>query len=338
LALSTGLNLVFLASSRKFLYTIDADFKPITVSTAIDKLAASEQKKLSFSNIAGLLAASGCRSVVVDSSSEEIAQAYPEFLRRGISIVTPNKKAFSSTQELWDELYPTPRPDNYGLIYHEATVCANLPVLTILQDLIITGDKIRRIQGVFSGSLSFLLNSFSNSDPTISKSWSTEVGIAREAGYTEPDPRDDLSGLDVARKLMILARLVGVKVESPTAFPVDSLIPSSLTECSREDFLQRLPEFDDNMAEIRDASKAEGKVLCHVGSIDVNKSQLKVGLERLDKSHPLATLPGSASSVGFYTERYGEVPLVITAVVGGGESTAMAVVADLARVLREIQA
>ena len=135
---------------------------------------------------------------------------------------------------------------------------------------------------------------------------------AKAAGFTEPDPRDDLNGLDVARKLVILARLVGVQVEGTHSFPVQSLIPKELEGVgSGEAFMERLSEFDGRMVEVKNEAGREGKVVRFVGSVDVGRKALKVGLEMFDKGHPIAGLKGSDNIVSFYTERYGDNPLVV---------------------------
>jgi homoserine dehydrogenase len=195
---------------------------------------------------------------------------------------------------------------------------------------------VTKIEGVFSGTMSFLFNSFAPLSGAGGK-WSAEVKKAKELGYTEPDPRDDLNGLDVARKLTILARLAGLPVESPTSFPVQSLIPKALESCtSGDEFLEKLPEFDSEMEETRAAAEKEGKVIRFVGSIDVASKQVKVGLEKFDRSHPIAGLKGSDNIISFYTERYGSNPLIVQGAGAGGDVTAMGVTADLLKVLARI--
>ena len=131
-------------------------------------------------------------------------------------------------------------------------------------------------------------------------------------GYTEPDPRDDLNGLDVARKLVILARIAGLPVPSTSHFPVQSLIPTALKNVrSGEEFLARLEEFDEEMDMVKREAEQEGKVIRYVGSIDIGRGEVKVGLERLEKSHPIAGLKGSDNIISFYTERYGYRPLIV---------------------------
>ena len=199
-----------------------------------------------------------------------------------------------------------------GLVYHESSVGAGLPIISTLNDLVNTGDKVRRIEGVFSGTMSFLFNNFAPANGKQGGKWSAEVRKAKEAGFTEPDPRDDLNGLDVARKLVILARLAGLKVEGTDAFPVQSLIPKELEGCtSGGEFLERLGEFDGRMDEVREEAVREGKVVRFVGSVDVVGKALKVGLEKFERAHPIAGLEGSDNIVSFYTERYGENPLVV---------------------------
>lgn len=161
---------------------------------------------------------------------------------------------------------------------------------------------------------------------------------AKEQGFTEPDPRDDLNGLDVARKLVILARLAGLAVESTDSFPVQSLVPAELAGArSGDEFLARLSEFDGRMDEVRDEAAREGKVVRFVGSVDVGeKKTLKVGLERFERGHAIAGLEGSDNIVSFYTERYGGDPLVVRGAGAGGAVTAMGVTADLIKVIQRL--
>jgi len=224
-------------------------------------------------------------------------------------------------------------------VYHESTVGAGLPIISTLKDLVATGDKVRKIEGVFSGTMSFLFNNFAPAqDMSKGGKWSEEVIKAKNLGYTEPDPHDDLNGLDVARKLVILARLAGLEIEDTGAFPVESLIPKELETCkSGEEFLEKLPGYDDKMAEMREAAQKEGLVIRYTGSIDVETGKLKVGLEKLGPGHPVLGLLGSDNIVAFYTERYGERPLVVQGAGAGAAVTAMGVTSDLIKVLQRIQ-
>jgi len=293
--------------------------EPLSLDKWSTELAASKQSGLTPVEILNYLNTSnstGGKCILVDNTSNQsLAEAYPSFLSDRISIVTPNKKAFSSSLALWQEIESSsfPADPRGGLIYHESTVGAGLPVISTLKDLVATGDRVRRIEGVFSGTLSFLFNNFAPvRDASKGGKWSEEVRKAKELGYTEPDPRDDLNGLDVARKLVILARLAGLKVKDTSAFPVESLIPKDLESCqSGAEYLEKLPNYDDEMAELREAAQQQAKVVRYMGSVDVVKGELKVGLQMLEQGHPVLGLLGSDNIVGFYTERYGERPLIV---------------------------
>jgi len=309
----------------------------LNLDTVESDLASSKQPILEASALVEYLATAPEKVILVDNTSSlDIARQYPAFLRKGISVVTPNKKGFSDNYELWKDIFAAASngTGNGGYVFHESTVGAGLPVLSTLKELVETGDEVTKIEGVFSGTMSFLFNSFMPVGGG-GGSFAAEVKKAKDLGYTEPDPRDDLNGLDVARKLTILARLVGLKVQNPTSFPVQSLIPKELESCtSGDDFMSRLPEFDDQMEKLKREAAQEGKVVRFVGSIDVASQSVKVGLEKFDASHPIAALKGSDNIINFYTKRYGSNPLIIQGAGAGGEVTAMGVTGDLLKVLR----
>ncbi|RDL42009.1 Homoserine dehydrogenase [Venustampulla echinocandica] len=333
-ASSPKLSLILVSRSTKTLYS--PQYKALPFLNLATSLADSTNKPLSLTEIIDFLAAAPAKVVLVDNtSSQDVADSYPQVLSRGISIVTPNKKAFSGSYKLWQDIFSSAASSG-AKVYHESSVGAGLPVISTLKDLVETGDEVTRIEGVFSGTMSFLFNSFAPTEGSGGK-WSAEVKKAKELGYTEPDPRDDLNGLDVARKLTILARLAGLQVESPTSFPVQSLIPKALESVgSGEEFMQRLPEFDSEMEETKAAAEKEGKVVRFVGSIDVAKKEVKVGLEKFDRSHPIAALKGSDNIISFYTKRYGANALIIQGAGAGGDVTAMGVTADLIKVLGQL--
>lgn len=332
----TYISLIWLSTSKKALYY--TDYK--SLSNWETELSASTTAPLPLPDLAEYLVKAPGKVVLVDNTSnQDVADSYPLFLKKGISIVTPNKKAFSSTFELWTSIFDAAGngDGSGGYVFHESSVGAGLPVLSTLQELIETGDEVLKIEGVFSGTMSFLFNSFQPVSGGGGK-FSAEVRTAKEKGFTEPDPRDDLNGLDVARKLTILARLAGLKIVSPTSFPVQSLIPEELEACaSGDEFLSRLPEFDARMDELKASAEKEGKVVRFVGSVDVPKGEVKVGLEKFDKSHPIAALKGSDNIIAFYTKRYGDNPLIVQGAGAGAEVTAMGVTGDLVKVLRLLQ-
>ena len=311
-----NLSLILISRTSKSLRAADSS-RGLSLSTWEADLNASNQSPLSISQTIHFLTEIPGHCILVDNtSSQEVADAYPEILRRGISVVTPNKKAFSSDLALWNAIQessyrPTAPSDTRGLVYHESSVGAGLPIISTLKDLIDTGDKVKKIEGVFSGTMSFLFNNFAPLEGKGGK-WSAEVTKAKEAGYTEPDPRDDLNGVDVARKLVILARICGLEIQNTDAFPVQSLIPKELEGVgSGEEFMEKLPGYDGSMEEVKNEAEGKGKVVRFVGSIDVESKALRVGLEEFDKGHPIAGLEGSDNIISFYTERYGSNPLIV---------------------------
>ncbi|KIW53212.1 hypothetical protein PV05_08803 [Exophiala xenobiotica] len=329
--------LIFLSRSAKQLYTQNYD------AISPSDLQSSSSKLLSLSDLTSYLSGTPGKAILVDNTSnQDVANAYPSFLRKGISVVTPNKKAFSGSLQLWTDIFSAvEESDGRAMVYHESSVGAGLPVISTLKDLVATGDTVTRIEGVFSGTMSFLFNSFAPAESSGTgkgAKWSEIVTQAKEAGYTEPDPRDDLNGMDVARKLTILARLAGLKVEGPESFPVQSLIPKELESAgSSDEFMKRLPEFDGEMEGYKDQAAREGKVVRYVGSVDVGAGKVKVGLEMVERGTPIASLRGSDNLICFYTKRYGANPLVIQGAGAGGEVTAMGVTADLIKVVERLR-
>ncbi len=202
-------------------------------------------------------------SVLIDcTASQEVADRYAEWLKRGIHVITPNKRAHSGPIAYYQDLKRLSRASRTHFLY-EATVGAGLPVIQTLKDLVETGDEIRSISGIFSGTLAYLFNLFDGT-----RAFSEIVREAKARGYTEPDPRDDLSGMDVARKAVILAREAGLNLELAD-IAVESLVPAALAKASVDEFLKRLPDFDAPMAERVRQAKTSGQVLRYVADIDV---------------------------------------------------------------------
>jgi len=264
-------------------------------------------------------------AVIIDcSASAEVASHYAKWLAAGIHVVTPNKKANSAAYGEYQRIQQARRAAGAHYLY-EATVGAGLPVIQTLRDLRETGDEIRRIEGMFSGTLAYLFNTWDGS-----QSFSSVVGHAKQLGYTEPDPRDDLSGMDVARKLIILAREMGLTLELDDV-KVESLVPGALADCGVDDFLERLTEFDAPMLARLEAARARGQVLRYVGSVSV-EGKAEVGLVELPKSHPFANIALTDNIVRFQTARYDQNPLIVQGPGAGPAVTAAGVFADLLRV------
>ncbi|MEO7157077.1 MAG: bifunctional aspartate kinase/homoserine dehydrogenase I, partial [Vicinamibacterales bacterium] len=265
-------------------------------------------------------------ALIIDcTASKDIADCYPEWLAAGIHIVTPNKKAGSGPLPFLERLHHGRRAARSHFLY-EATVGAALPVIQTLRDLRETGDDIRRVEGILSGTLAYLFNVWDGSTP-----FSAVLGDAMEKGYTEPDARDDLSGMDVARKLIILAREIGVKLELEDV-AVEGLVPASLCDCTVAEFRSRIGELDAPMQLKLDAARQHERVLRYVGMLDVAALRASVKLTEVARTHPFANINLTDNVVRFVTGRYDRNPLVIQGPGAGPAVTAGGVFADLLRV------
>ncbi|CDK29986.1 unnamed protein product [Kuraishia capsulata CBS 1993] len=333
---SINYNVVLIATGSKAL--ISKEYSPLDLSAWDSSLKASTSAALAIPEILAFLSKSPLPTILVDNTSNaDWAAAYPSFVKSGISIATPNKKAFSSDLDLWNQIFDASSAPNGGLVYHEASVGAGLPIINNLKEQIQTGDKVESIEGIFSGTLSYIFNEWSTIAPNDAK-FSDVVKVAKELGYTEPDPRDDLNGLDVARKVTILARIAGLEVQSPTSFSVHSLIPKPLESVSSgAEYLERLPEFDDEMKKLKDEAASENKVLRFIGKVDVPTKTVSVEIGKYDFSHSFASLKGSDNVVSIKTARY-QNPLVIQGAGAGAEVTAAGVLADVIKVAQRVGA
>jgi aspartokinase/homoserine dehydrogenase 1 len=263
-------------------------------------------------------------AVIIDcSSNETVAAAYRDWLAAGLHVITPNKKANSSTLSYYDSLRAAGRASGAHYLY-ETTVGAGLPVVQTLRDLRETGDEIHSIEGIFSGTLAYLFNVYDGSKP-----FSAIVRDAKQKGYTEPDPRDDLSGLDVARKLIILGREMGLRLELQDV-AVESLVPADLSGGSSEAFLAQLPKHDAAMHARFQAALGHGRVLRYVGRVSAD-GKATVGLVEVERTHAFANIALTDNIVRYATARYNNNPLIVQGPGAGPEVTAGGVFADLLR-------
>ncbi len=264
-------------------------------------------------------------SVFVDCTASDAPVAfYERLLGASVSVVTPNKRANASRQRLYDRLHASALSHSVRFLY-ETNVGAGLPIINTMNDLVAGGDSILRIDGVLSGTLSYLFNSFGNGS-----SFSEIVAEAKERGFTEPDPRDDLNGLDVGRKLLILAREAGHRLEFKHV-RVDPLIPQPLLrEKSVASFMQKLKSVDAHYEKLRLESAAKGKVLRYIASFADGKA--KVSLLQVGPDHPAYSLSGSEIIIALTTVNCREHPIVIRGPGAGADVTATGVFADIIRI------
>lgn len=265
-------------------------------------------------------------AVIIDcTANKTIAEQYINFMQKGIHVITPNKHANAGDLNYYKKLKALTDKINCHYLY-EATVCAGLPVITTLQDIIKTGDEVRSVAGIVSGTLSFIF-----SEMIQGKTFSAAVIAAISAGYTEPDPREDLSGMDVARKLVCLAREMGLDA-SLDDVKVYDLVPPSLKACSIEEFIEKLPEYDKEMGQKTHEAASRAQKLFYVGAVHQD-GKLTVAMESYPESHPFSSLKATDNMLVFTTRRYNKQPLIIQGPGAGAEVTAAGVFADLLRLV-----
>lgn len=261
---------------------------------------------------------------VDNTANEKVAHFYETILESSISISTPNKIATSSSYLQYQRLKNIAARRGVQFLY-ETNVGAGLPILSTLEDLITSGDRIIKIEGVLSGTMSFIFNKFGEG-----MKFSDVVMEAKKQGYTEPDPREDLGGTDVRRKLLILAREIGLSLEAPDV-KIENILPKAAQDApSVEAFFEELEKADDHFSQLVSKAAKAGKVLRMIASLEQGKAS--ISLQAVDASHPFYSLDGSDNMIVFTTERYKERPLVVRGPGAGAEVTAAGVFAEIIRI------
>ncbi|MGJ8683355.1 MAG: aspartate kinase [Nonlabens sp.] len=318
------LKIVGLANSRKVLTTIDGVTSNWEQQFAQQAVTREPNAFYDFASIYNEV-----RIAVDATASKELSQFYPELVEHGFHVVTANKIANTLSQDFYDDLRDLLREKELCFEY-ETNVGAGLPIVDTICNLHESGEQIFAVNGVFSGSLGYIFNRFSQEDV----SFSTVVIDALKNGYTEPDPREDLSGNDVARKLLVLAREAGLKLEF-TDITIENLVIPELQTASLNQFLERIQLLDEPLQK-RKSQLQQDEVLRHLGQLDTLNKKLTVSLQVVKKDSPAGQLQGSDGFFEIYSESYASHPLVIKGAGAGREVTARGLLSDIIKIARTV--
>ena len=314
------LKIAGLSNSRTMVFDRDG----IQVSAWLETLEASDIPSTVDGFIEEMIRLNMYNSVFVDcTASGDVAAAYLKILDANISVVTANKIAASSDYENYQALKKTAKRKGVKFLF-ETNVGAGLPIINTLNDLVNSGDKVLRIEAVLSGTLNYIFNTISKDIPL-----SKAIRMAQEAGYSEPDPRIDLSGTDVVRKLLILARESGYRIEKEDV-RTDPFIPEKYFNGSMEDFWNRIPELDGEFEIRRQELENKGLKWRFVATFE--EGNPRIGLQETGSRHPFYDLEGSNNLIIYQTERYNEFPMLIKGYGAGAAVTAAGVFADIIKV------
>ena len=313
---------VALADSKRFVVAAEG----IDLTAWRATLDASREKMDVDALTAQLAGLDVSHAAVIDCTADAgIVDGYSGFVKADLHIITPNKRANVLPWRRY-EAFMDLLAERRRHFFYEANVGAGLPVISTLRDLIASGDRIIKVEGIVSGTLSYLFNTFDGTVP-----FSALVRDAQSKGLTEPDPREDLSGQDVARKLLILARESGVKMELQDV-QVESLVPSYLQEWPFSPaFFRAFETHDGEMAHRLEVARSHGAVLRYVATLENGKG--RAGLQEVARDHPLAAVKGTDNIIAFTTTRYANTPLVVQGPGAGADVTAMGVFSDLLKLL-----
>jgi bifunctional aspartokinase / homoserine dehydrogenase 1 len=314
------IKLAGVANSKKMVFTRDG----IEMNSYREHLEQSEKESGISRFVDEMKEMNIYNSVFVDcTASDEVSAFYMEILDSNISVVTANKVAASSSYKNYIELKRVAKEKGVKFLF-ETNVGAGLPIINTLNDLVNSGDRILKIEAVLSGTLNFIFNTISSEIPM-----SRTIKMAKEQGFSEPDPRLDLSGVDVARKILILAREAGYPLEMED-ITIERFIPDSCFDGSLDDFWENISAIDDEFEKKRQRLETENKKWRFVAKYEDGKAN--IGLQEVNSRHPFYDLEGSNNLVMYTTERYHEYPMLIKGYGAGASVTAAGVFADLIKV------
>ena len=323
--LNNRLKFIGIADSKKMMF----DEKGIDISNWKVLLDSSEVKSSVLSFIDKMNKLNLPNTIFIDcTANEAVIPYYEKILSESVSIVTPNKIANSSPINYYNKIRTAAKRNNVQFLY-ETNVCSAMPVIKTLTDLVASGDEVIKIEGVLSGTLSYIFNELKKG-----KKFSNIVSDAMQKGFTEPDPRDDLNGLDAARKILILAREIGAQLEL-TDIEVENLIPEGLNKIKALGrFLSKLKNYD-KIFEVRRSKAAKtGRVLCYIASFENGKA--KVGVQEIGEDHPFYNISGIENIVSISSKYFNKKPLVIRGMGAGARLTASGVLSDILKVSNQL--
>ena len=315
------IHVVGIANSKRMLFHEDG----LSLTNAVVEMKESGEEMNLNAFFGTMNAMNLSNSIFVDcTSSEEVTGFYESILSSNISIVTPNKKANSGTYEKYLTLKAAAFKRGVKFLY-ETNVGAGLPVINTLNDLLMSGDRVIGIEAVLSGTLNYIFSTYKKGDQ-----FSDVVKQAKEKGYTEPDPRDDLNGMDVARKILILSREAGLPMELEDV-QVENLVPvDCLGEMNTDTFFEKLNKHNKSFEGLLASAESKNEKLRYMAVLKDGKTQIQLG--SVNNQHPFYSLSGSDNIILLTTERYHERPMVIRGPGAGAEVTAAGVFADIIRI------